>query len=87
MDSEIGAWTQSVLAKTFAVDGKPATTVRIRLMGGSVPTDRLVAALELPFAIVPLVNPDNNQHSHNENLRLGHYLQGIRAFTGLLRAQ
>jgi acetylornithine deacetylase/succinyl-diaminopimelate desuccinylase-like protein len=60
--------------------------VRIRMMGGSVPTDKLVEALERPFVIVPLVNPDNNQHSFDENLRIGHFLDGIRAFTGLLRS-
>jgi acetylornithine deacetylase/succinyl-diaminopimelate desuccinylase-like protein len=54
-------------------------------MGGSVPTDKLVEALDLPFVIVPLVNPDNNQHSFDENLRIGHFLDGIRAFTALLR--
>jgi acetylornithine deacetylase/succinyl-diaminopimelate desuccinylase-like protein len=56
------------------------------MMGGSVPTDKLVEALGLPFVIVPLVNGDNNQHSFDENLRLGQFLDGTRAFTGLLRA-
>src|SRR5262245_23844265 len=86
LDSPVGAWVQETLAKTFAKGGEPAKTVRIRMMGGSVPTDKLVEALDLPFVIVPLVNPDNNQHSFDENLRIGHYLDGIRAFTGLLRA-
>ena len=49
-----------------------------------VPTDKLVDALERPFVIVPLVNPDNNQHSSNENIRVGHYLGGARFFAGLL---
>jgi hypothetical protein len=43
-------------------------------------------ALELPFVIVPLVNGDNNQHSFDENLRLGQFLDGTRAFAGLLRS-
>jgi hypothetical protein len=55
------------------------------MMGGSVPTDQLVDALDLPFVIVPFVNPDNNQHSFDENLRIGHFLNGTRAMTGLLR--
>ena len=86
LDSPVGAWAQATLAKTFATGGEPAATVRIRMMGGSVPTDKLVEALELPFVIVPLVNPDNNQHSFDENLRVGHFLDGIRAFAGLLRS-
>jgi len=59
--------------------------VRIRMMGGSVPTDKLLDALGVPFVIVPLVNNDNNQHSSDENLRIGHLLSGTRTFTGLLR--
>ena len=87
MDSPLGAWAQATLARTFAAAGEDgAKTVRIRMMGGSVPTDKLVDALGLPFVIIPLVNGDNNQHSFDENIRVGHYLAGIRAFTGLLRS-
>lgn len=85
MESPAGAWVQDALADTFGSNGQPAKTVRIRLMGGSVPTDKLVEALDMPFVIMPLVNSDNNQHSYDENLRLGHYLDGIRAFAGLLQ--
>jgi acetylornithine deacetylase/succinyl-diaminopimelate desuccinylase-like protein len=85
LDSAIGAWAQAALAKTFAKDGAPTKIVRIRMMGGSVPTEALVEALEIPFVIVPLVNNDNNQHSFDENLRIGHLLSGTHAFTGLLR--
>jgi acetylornithine deacetylase/succinyl-diaminopimelate desuccinylase-like protein len=87
LDSPIGAWAQASLARTFATAAdQPAKTVRIRMMGGSVPTDKLVEALALPFVIVPLVNPDNNQHSFDENLRLGHFLDGTRAFVGMLQS-
>jgi acetylornithine deacetylase/succinyl-diaminopimelate desuccinylase-like protein len=85
IDSDLGAWAQSALAKTFTSGGVDAKTVRIRMMGGSVPTDKLVDALAVPFVIVPMVNNDNNQHSFDENLRIGHLLNGTRAFTGLLR--
>jgi acetylornithine deacetylase/succinyl-diaminopimelate desuccinylase-like protein len=86
IDSELGAWAQGALARTLASGGADAPTVRIRMMGGSVPTDKLVDALGVPFVIVPLVNNDNNQHSFDENLRIGHLLSGTRTFTGLLRA-
>ncbi len=86
LDSPVGAWAQDTLARVFAAGENPAKTVRIRMMGGSVPTDKLVDALALPFVIVPLVNPDNNQHSFDENLRVGHFLNGVRSMTGLLRA-
>jgi hypothetical protein len=60
--------------------------VRIRMMGGSVPTDSLVELLGAPFVIVPLVNFDNNQHTFDENMRVGHYVDGIRTIMGMLRA-
>ena len=59
--------------------------VRIRMMGGSVPTDSLVEILGTPFVIVPLVNGDNNQHTFDENMRAGHYMEGIRTLIGMLR--
>jgi acetylornithine deacetylase/succinyl-diaminopimelate desuccinylase-like protein len=59
--------------------------VRIRMMGGSVPTDSLVEVLGAPFVIVPLVNGDNNQHTFDENMRVGHYVEGIRAMLAMLR--
>jgi acetylornithine deacetylase/succinyl-diaminopimelate desuccinylase-like protein len=86
IDSPLGKWAQDALARTFATASGPAKTVRIRMMGGSVPTDKLVDALGLPFVIVPLVNGDNNQHSFDENLRIGQFFDGTRAFTGMLRA-
>jgi acetylornithine deacetylase/succinyl-diaminopimelate desuccinylase-like protein len=33
---------------------------------------------------IPTVNADNNQHSPNENLRLGNYKEGIRAIMSVL---
>jgi acetylornithine deacetylase/succinyl-diaminopimelate desuccinylase-like protein len=82
MDSPLGAWAFNALKTT--VPG--ATPVRIRMMGGSVPTDSLVEALEVPFVIVPLVNADNNQHTFDENLRIGHYVDGVHTLLVLLRA-
>src|SRR5262249_49345941 len=84
-DAAVGAWAETALQKTVASGDASNSIVRIRMMGGTVPTDKLIGALNLPFVIVPLVNADNNQHTHNENLRLGHYLQGIKAMTALLR--
>jgi len=34
--------------------------------------------------LVPTVNSDNNQHSPDENLRLGNYVDGIRTFLAVL---
>jgi acetylornithine deacetylase/succinyl-diaminopimelate desuccinylase-like protein len=82
IESPLGAWALAALRQT-SLRGEP---VRIRMMGGSVPTDSLVEVLGAPFLIVPLVNGDNNQHTFDENMRIGHYVEGIRAITGMLRS-
>jgi acetylornithine deacetylase/succinyl-diaminopimelate desuccinylase-like protein len=64
-----------------AASGDP---VRIRMMGGTVPTDVLVDALHLAFVLIPTVNSDNNQHSHDENLRIGNFVSGTRTIRSLL---
>jgi len=82
LDSPLGKWAYASLKQTSS-SGEP---VRIRMMGGSVPTDSLVEILGAPFVIVPLVNGDNNQHTFDENMRVGHYVEGIRAISGMLRS-
>jgi acetylornithine deacetylase/succinyl-diaminopimelate desuccinylase-like protein len=82
LDAPIGKWAYASLQQT-SLSGPP---VRIRMMGGSVPTDSLVETLGAPFVIVPLVNGDNNQHTFDENMRVGHYVEGIRAIAGMLRS-
>jgi acetylornithine deacetylase/succinyl-diaminopimelate desuccinylase-like protein len=39
----------------------------------------------VPAIVVPTVNFDNNQHSDNENIRLGHFFTSIRTIAALLR--
>jgi hypothetical protein len=53
------------------------------MMGGTVPTDVLVSALHLPFVLVPTVNPDNNQHAYDENLRIGNFITGTETIYSL----
>lgn len=81
LESPLGQWAYEVLKR----DGGGANPVRIRMMGGSVPTDSLVEILEAPFVILTLVNGDNNQHTFDENMRIGHYVGGVRTVLGLLR--
>ena len=82
MDSPVGRWASAALsARDVAAAGD---LVRIRMMGGTVPTDVLVDALRLPFVLVPTVNSDNNQHSHDENLRIGNFVSGTRTIRSLL---
>jgi acetylornithine deacetylase/succinyl-diaminopimelate desuccinylase-like protein len=80
MNSAVGRWTQGVLQSGAGSSGM----VRMRMMGGSVPTDALVDILDAPFVIMPLVNGDNNQHTFDENMRIGHYVQGVDTIMRLL---
>ena len=79
LESPLGAWVHGVLQQRSTGPGP----VRIRMMGGSVPTDALVDLLGAPFVILPLVNGDNNQHTFNENMRIGHYVQGVETLLQL----
>jgi acetylornithine deacetylase/succinyl-diaminopimelate desuccinylase-like protein len=40
--------------------------------------------LKLPVIGVPIVNHDNNQHSENENLRVGNLWRGMEIFGAIL---
>jgi acetylornithine deacetylase/succinyl-diaminopimelate desuccinylase-like protein len=78
-DSEIGEWVNRSLIKAF--DEKP---VRVRITGGTVPISQFISKLGIEAVILPTVNLDNNQHSPNENLRLGNYNEGIKTIVALL---
>ncbi len=58
--------------------------ILIRTMGGSIPISPLVETLGVSAAIVPTVNIDNNQHSPNENIRLGNFVEGIAILMAVL---
>ncbi len=59
----------------------------IPLMGGTVPIVPLINALDVPTVIIPMVNMDNNQHSANENIRIGNLRQGIGICLTLLQSK
>jgi acetylornithine deacetylase/succinyl-diaminopimelate desuccinylase-like protein len=54
------------------------------MSGGSIPISPFVNTLGVPAVTVPTVNRDNNQHSPNENLRLGNYREGIQTMMAIL---
>lgn len=78
-DSDFGRKIRFQLEDTF--DAKP---IAIRLMGGTVPIVPLINDLKVPTLIVPMVNMDNNQHSPNENIRIGNIRQGIKICLSIL---
>ena len=79
MDSETGKWLRSAMNRAFGKD-----PVQIRISGGSIPISPFVDALGIPAVTIPTVNSDNNQHSPNENIRLGNYKEGITTVMSIL---
>src|SRR5271157_258955 len=61
-----------------------AEPVRIRTMGGTVPIAPFIRELGVPAVGVPIVNFDNNQHSDNENLRVGNLWSGVVTLAAML---
>ncbi|MEE9364480.1 MAG: M20/M25/M40 family metallo-hydrolase [Cellulophaga sp.] len=78
-DTEIGAWLRKALKRAFNKE-----PIQIRTSGGSIPISPFVNTLGIPAVGVPTVNRDNNQHSPNENIRLGNYIDGIKTITAIL---
>ena len=78
-NSEVGLWLTRALTKAFGEE-----PIRIRMSGGSIPISPFVNTLNIPAVTVPTVNRDNNQHSPNENLRLGNYREGIKTMIAIL---
>ena len=58
--------------------------VRIRTLGGGVPADPFIAAFQVPTVGVSLANFDDNQHTDNENLRLGNLWNGIATLAAIM---
>lgn len=79
MDSPTGAWLRKAMNRAFGED-----PVQIRISGGSIPISPFVDALGIPAVTIPTVNADNNQHSPNENIRLGNYKEGILTIMSVL---
>ena len=78
-DSKLGKWLFNTIKLTFNEE-----PIRLRTMGGTLPTSPFINTLNVPAVILPLVNSDNNQHSPNENLRLGNYFDGVKIIYALL---
>ena len=78
-DSDVGIWLDKALRRAF---GK--TPIKIRNSGGSIPIAPFVTTLNIPAVTVPIVNRDNNQHSPNENIRVGNYVDGIKTYIAIL---
>lgn len=78
-DSEVGLWLSQAMVTAFGKE-----PVKIRMMGGSIPISPFVTTLNIPAVSVPTVNPDNNQHAENENIRVGNYVEAVKTFLAIL---
>jgi acetylornithine deacetylase/succinyl-diaminopimelate desuccinylase-like protein len=78
-DSEPGRWLRGAYRHLYGEE-----PILIRTSGGSIPISPFVATLGIPAVSVPTVNGDNNQHSPNENLRVGSFMEGIRVMLAIL---
>jgi acetylornithine deacetylase/succinyl-diaminopimelate desuccinylase-like protein len=58
--------------------------VRIRTLGGGVPADAFIQAYHVPTVGISLANYDDNQHTDNENLRLGNLWSGIATLAAIM---
>ena len=79
LDSPIAIWAYEALKEAYGKD-----PIRVRTFGGSLPVTPFIQTLGVPAIIVPVVNSDNNQHSPNENLRLGNYFNGVKTMHALM---
>ena len=79
LNNPYGQFLTATMKNTFNKD-----VIQIRTMGGTVPIAPFINELKIPAFIVPVVNPDNNQHSPNENVKIGQLAYGIKAFYGIL---
>ena len=61
--------------------------VRIRTLGGGVPAGPFIDAFHVPTIGLSLANYDDNQHTDNENLRLGNLWNGIATLAAIMTAR
>lgn len=78
-NSACGLWLNKAMVKAFGKD-----PIKIRMTGGSIPISPFVTTLGIPAVSVPTVNPDNNQHAENENIRVGNYIDAVKTFLAIL---
>jgi len=75
------------VAKTIAAAVQQTTkdpVLLIPTLGGSLPLEDLVNVLNAKFLIVPIANPDNNQHAENENIRIKNFRDGVDMMAAIM---
>lgn len=67
-----------------AVKSARGEVILMPTLGGSLPIAPIAETMKAPVVIVPIANHDNNQHAHNENLRIQNLWDGIETLAALL---
>ncbi len=67
-----------------AVESARGRVVLMPTLGGSLPLAPIDRVLRAPVVIVPIANHDDNQHAHNENIRIRNLWDGIETMAALL---
>jgi acetylornithine deacetylase/succinyl-diaminopimelate desuccinylase-like protein len=85
-----GAWRtdpanpQAVFISDAMASAWGNSVVHVRTLGGGVPANAFIDAYHVPTVGVSLANFDDNQHSDNENLRLGNLWDGIITLAAIM---
>ena len=58
--------------------------VRIRTFGGGVPAAPFIDAYKIPTIGISIANYDDNQHTDNENVRIGNIFEGMISLAALM---
>jgi len=74
--------SKAVIAAADRAAGQPV--IIQPMLGGSVPMYLFADIFRTPVIGVPIANHDDNQHAHDENLRLQNLWDGIETYAGLM---
>ena len=75
------------VAKTIVAAVQQTTknpVLKVPTLGGSLPLEDLSNVLNAKFLIVPIANPDNNQHAENENIRIKNFSDGVDMMAAIM---
>ena len=73
---------KAAIAAGTSAAGKPV--VQLPMMGASVPLSMIKKQFGVPLIGLPISNHDNNQHTADENIRLGNLWDGIRLYAAMI---
>ena len=68
----------------YALATATATSSESARSAAAFPAGPFITAFQVPTVGVSLANYDDNQHTDNENLRLGHLWKGIDTLAALM---